>query len=96
MHKHFSHFHIYIKDAFLKDGADVPAGEGDGSVPEILASLAKTENTYMLTLEPHLAVFSALQNLQDEELTHKYTYESNEAAFDAAVAALKNILSTIA
>ena len=88
--------YMHIKDAFLKDGAVVPAGEGDGSVPEILASLAKTENTYMLTLEPHLAVFSGLQNLQDEELTHKYTYESNEAAFDAAVAALKNILSTIA
>ena len=88
--------YMHIKDAFLKDGAVVPAGEGDGSVQEILASLAKTENTYMLTLEPHLAVFSGLQNLQDEELTHKYTYESNEAAFDAAVAALKNILSTIA
>ena len=88
--------YMHIKDAFLADGAVVPAGEGDGSVPEILSALAKTENTYMLTLEPHLAVFSGLQNLQDEELTHKYTYESNEAAFDAAVGALKNILSTIA
>lgn len=88
--------YMHIKDAFLADGAVVPAGEGDGSVPEILAALSKTENTYILTLEPHLAVFSGLQNLQDEALTHKYTYESNEAAFDAAVAALKNILSTIA
>ena len=88
--------YMHIKDAFLADGAVVPAGEGDGSVPAILAALAKTENTYVLTLEPHLAVFSGLQNLQDEELTHKFTYESNEAAFDAAVAALKNILSTIA
>lgn len=88
--------YMHIKDAFLADGAVVPAGEGDGSVPEILAVLSKTENTYILTLEPHLAVFSGLQNLQDEALTHKYTYESNEAAFDAAVAALKNILSTIA
>lgn len=88
--------YMHIKDAFLADGAVVPAGEGDGNVPEILSALSKTENTYILTLEPHLAVFSGLQNLQDEELTHKYTYESNEAAFDAAVTALKAILSTIA
>ena len=88
--------YMHIKDAFLADGAVVPAGEGDGSVPELLAALAKTENTYMLTLEPHLAVFSGLSNLQDEELTHKYTYESNEKAFDAAVNALKAILEKIA
>lgn len=87
--------YMHIKDAFLADGAVVPAGEGDGTVPEILTALSKTENTYMLTLEPHLAVFSGLQNLQDEELTHKYTYESNEAAFDAAVGALKAILANI-
>ncbi len=88
--------YMHIKDAFLTDGAVVPAGEGDGTIPELLAELAKTEKTYMLTLEPHLAVFSGLQNLQDEELTHKYTYESNEKAFDAAVNALKAILEKIA
>ena len=88
--------YMHIKDAFLADGAVVPAGEGDGNVPEILAELAKSDKTYMLTLEPHLAVFSGLKGLQDEELTHKYTYESNEKAFDAAVNALKAILEKIA
>ena len=88
--------YMHIKDAFLADGAVVPAGEGDGNVPEILAELNKSDKTYMLTLEPHLAVFSGLKGLQDEELTHKYTYESNEKAFDAAVNALKAILEKIA
>lgn len=87
--------YMHIKDAFLKDGAVVPAGEGDGSVADILTALSKHDRDYILTLEPHLAVFSGLNSLQSEELTHKYTYESNQAAFDAAVNALKNILSTI-
>ena len=87
--------YMHIKDAFLENGAVVPAGEGDGSVPEILAALNETDNTYILTLEPHLFVFSGLQNLQTEELTHKYAYESSEAAFDAAINALKAILAKI-
>ena len=88
--------YMHIKDSFLADGAVVPAGEGDGNIPEILSALNEREKTYILTLEPHLAVFNGLQNLQYEELTRKYTYESNEAAFAAAVNALKAILSAIA
>lgn len=88
--------YMHIKDAFLADGAVVPAGEGDGNVPEILKALSENGTPYILTLEPHLTVFSGLQNLQSEELTHKYTYESGEAAFDAAANALKAILAVIA
>lgn len=85
--------YMHIKDAFLADGAVVPAGAGDGSVPEILQALSKKEQDYILTLEPHLFVFSGLQNLQSEELTHKFAYASSEEAFDAAVQALKSIIA---
>ena len=54
--------YMHIKDALFKDGSVVPAGEGDGSVPSILKTLAETGKPYMLTLEPHLYDFSGLQN----------------------------------
>lgn len=34
--------YMHIKDALFKDGSVVPAGEGDGSVPSILKTLAET------------------------------------------------------
>ena len=52
---HVVYFHI--KDALLESGTVVPAGEGDGSIPEILRE-AICERGYsgFISLEPHLAV----------------------------------------
>ena len=72
-----------------------PAGEGDGSVPQILAALAETGKPYILTIEPHLFDFNGLSALQDEELTHKRVYRSGEEAFDAAADALHAICEKI-
>jgi 3-dehydroshikimate dehydratase len=47
--------HIHIKDA-KKDGSVVPAGQGDGRIPEILKDAWDSGYRGFLTLEPHLKV----------------------------------------
>lgn len=85
--------YLHIKDA-LPDGKVVPAGKGAGNVPAIVASyLAKGGNA--LTIEPHLAVFQGLAELEREGDTSQvgeYVYANNNEAFDAACQALKQIL----
>jgi sugar phosphate isomerase/epimerase len=46
--------HVHIKDARFSNGQIVPAGEGDGQVPELLEALARTGYQGFVTLEPHL------------------------------------------
>ena len=84
-------FYFHIKDALLADGSVVPAGMGDGSIPEILKDFGGSET--LLTIEPHLAVFEGLAGLQHEEVKHKFVYDSNLSAFRAAVSAIKDVLS---
>lgn len=48
--------HIHIKDAKRGTGQVVPAGEGDGDIPEILADAYTGGYRGFLTLEPHLKV----------------------------------------
>lgn len=87
--------YVHIKDALLLDGAVVPAGAGDGQIAEVLNALADKADGMILTLEPHLTVFDGLKAIQHEELTHKYTYPDNRAAFRAASEALKEVLRSI-
>lgn len=47
--------HIHIKDALLKDGKVVPAGQGDGHIGEIVADAYKSGYRGFLSLEPHLS-----------------------------------------
>ena len=65
-------------------------GKGDGHVPEILRRY-RAQGGRVLTVEPHLAVFSGLDKLESGEksVVDAYAYPSQRAAFDAAVAALK-------
>ncbi|MBR3927934.1 MAG: TIM barrel protein [Clostridia bacterium] len=88
-------FYMHIKDALLDGGAVVPSGCGDGNIQDILSGLAEREGEMLLTIEPHLRVFSGLENLQDEEVKHKYSYPDSQTAFQAAADALKTILSNI-
>ena len=49
-----------------------------------------------LTLEPHLTVFSGLDKLSNlAEIKVQNAFETPEAAFDAAVSALRAILAEI-
>ena len=85
--------YLHIKDA-LPDGSVVPAGCGAGHVGEILCRYA-AQGGSAVTLEPHLAVFDGLKDLEQEGNTShigKYVYPSNDAAFDAACTALKHLL----
>jgi sugar phosphate isomerase/epimerase len=84
--------YLHIKDA-LADGRIVPAGRGEGKIPELL-SLYEKLGGGVLTLEPHLAVFDGLKALEREAHSKiTYSYPSQRAAFDAACAALKDLLS---
>lgn len=81
--------YLHIKDA-LADGSVVPAGKGIGNIPYILENYHGT----ILTIEPHLTVFSGFEKLERERdnTVGNYCYSSSEEAFDAAVAALKNLI----
>ena len=84
--------YMHIKDA-LYNGKIVPAGKGDGHIAEILEKY-KAQGGGMLTLEPHLAVFSGLEKLEQGEKSavDDGVYPSLRAAFDAAAAALKSLI----
>ncbi len=81
--------YMHIKDA-LADGKVVPAGKGIGNLPWLLSQYRGE----VLTLEPHLSVFKGLEELEggDRPKVGEYKYPSGRAAFDAAAAALKEII----
>ena len=83
--------YFHIKDVISEGGILVPAGEGDGNIPRLVSMI---DRDTVLTLEPHLAVFEGYDKIDGEKLNHKFYFESNRAAFDAAVSALKGVLTT--
>ena len=91
LRKRIVYFHV--KDC-VEGGKVVPCGKGIGHVPEILHRFI-ARGGWQLTLEPHLTVFSGFADLEKEDAKTKmaaYEYPSQRAAFDAAVAALKEAL----
>jgi len=92
LNEYIEYMHIKDGDA---DGCICPAGNGIGGIPEILRELDKSgRGDMMLTLEPHLQVFSGLDQLSinHEELKRKYTYSSSMEAFTAAYESLKKCM----
>ena len=87
--------YLHIKDAMFSDGRVVPAGKGEGNVPFIVGEFLARGGQCM-TVEPHLKVFAGLSSLErageQSVVGASYAYESSDAAFDAACAALKDIL----
>lgn len=83
--------YLHIKDA-LADGSVMPAGKGIGNIPYIL----KQYRGEMLTVEPHLSVFSGFDQLEHGKAAElKYCYPDQRSAFDAAVDALKKIMEEL-
>ena len=87
--------YLHIKDS-RKDNTVVPAGYGEGRfdviVPDYLARGGE-----VMTLEPHLAEFCGLSDLEQEGDTSvvgssEFHFENNQEAFDTAVTALRRIL----
>lgn len=84
--------YFHIKDAIMGAGEVVPAGKGDGKIEEMIRRI-KIDT--VLSIEPHLKVFTGFNNIDNHDLKNKYTYSSNEEAFDAAADALKFLLKKI-
>ena len=85
--------YLHIKDA-LPDGRVVPAGKGIGNVNAILSDFI-AHGGKDVTIEPHLKVFdglNALERDQQRSAVGGYLYETNDQAFDAACAALRELL----
>lgn len=87
--------YLHIKDV-RSDGVLVPAGEGEGLLPWLCAQFTAQGGSVM-TLEPHLKVFSALSSLEQEgdESAIGTAFATNREAFDAAAAALHRILASM-
>jgi sugar phosphate isomerase/epimerase len=89
--------YMHVKDCRMKDGFVVPCGKGDGHLVELLRRFSEKDGNRFLTLEPHLKVFSGLENLEltggRESVKEEYEYPTNRAAFDAACAAFHAVLA---
>ncbi len=83
--------YVHIKDAVWDSGEVVPAGQGNGNVKTILKYLDESGFQGFLSLEPHLAEFDGLKNLEKNAAERKLT--DGEAAYTIACEALRKILS---
>ena len=85
-------WYMHIKDA-MADGTVVPAGQGIGHLPEILADYA-ARGGEAVTIEPHLRVFDGLRELERGQKTalQEGVYPTEDAAFDAACGALRKLI----
>ena len=83
--------YMHIKDA-LPDGKVVPPGKGTGAVAELIRRFGAVGGQ-VLSLEPHLAIFSGLSQLErDRRGIHEDSYPTKRAAFDTAARALRDLL----
>ena len=85
--------YLHVKDV-KSDGVLVPAGQGQGNLPEIINRFLEQGGSVM-TLEPHLKVFTALSSLEnggEVSAVDDTQYPTARAAFTAAAQGLHNIL----
>ncbi len=82
--------YFHVKDVIVKTEELVPAGYGDGQIGRLVGGIADDR---VLTLEPHLAVFAGYAAIDRSPMKNRFHFESNAAAFDAAAAALKKLLT---
>jgi sugar phosphate isomerase/epimerase len=60
--------HIHVKDALLKNGQVVPAGQGDGQLAPILKDAYASGYRGFLSLEPHLAAHGQFSGFSGPDL----------------------------
>ena len=83
--------YVHVKDAVWETGAVVPAGTGNGNVARIFVQLDMAGYNGFLSLEPHLADFAGLKEL--EKNAAKRGMSDGEKAFTIAHDALCELLS---
>ena len=87
---------MHIKDAKAADGQITPAGKGDGDVAGLIKRInAACPGDFVLSVEPHLALFSGYNSLERDAIKLEFMYNNNHEAFDAACGALKGILAAM-
>lgn len=86
--------YMHIKDADA-DGTVVPAGCGIGNVKTIAESFVESGGR-VFTIEPHLAVFKGLSDLErkggESKIGGVYAYPDSDTAFDCACEAFKKLM----
>jgi len=82
-------YYFHIKDVIAETGELVPAGYGDGN---LLGLVSGIKGDKVLTIEPHLKIFAGYVLNDSTVLKTKFKFTDNVSAFDAAVAAIKNVL----
>ncbi len=85
--------YLHIKDAFINSEVIVPAGQGDGCIPEILSRLKSSGYEGFLSLEPHLADFEGFSALGKGVFVSKGGGGAEK--FAVALDALRHILDGI-
>jgi sugar phosphate isomerase/epimerase len=63
--------YVHVKDALFGSDTVVPAGEGDGQVPETLSALRASGYDGFFSLEPHLASAGTYSGFSGPELFRK-------------------------
>jgi len=86
--------YVHIKDAIFKSGNVVPAGLGDCKIPEMLKDLKLSGYKGFLSIEPHLAAFKGLEDLENGSNILKIK-ESGTSSFSVAFDALDKILKSL-
>lgn len=87
--------YVHVKDAVYSDGHVVPAGDGDGKIPEILSRLRDKEFEGFLSLEPHLGDFYGFAALENNATSITNNEKSGPIKFAVAAKALKKVLKDI-
>lgn len=90
LHARSTYFHI--KDLILETGELVPAGYGDGAIDRLVEMI---DRDTVLTVEPHLKVFAGYAEIDGEQMKNRFHFESNDEAFDAAIHAIKSVLTRV-
>ena len=86
--------YFHIKDVVAETGELVPAGYGNGHIDSLVDRITASGKDYVMTLEPHLKVFAGYNEIDGEEMKHRFHFSSSTESFAAAVNALKDILKT--
>ncbi len=83
--------YFHIKDALFA-GAIVPPGKGEADIQRIISDYSRGERDFVVSLEPHLQLFSGLNGLVGRRFDNPYKYNSQEEAFSDAVTKIKELL----
>ena len=87
LHSKTDYFHI--KDVIAAEHQLVPAGYGDGKIPQLIERISDDK---VLTIEPHLKIFKGFSEIDGSEMKNRFVFNTNAEAFDAAVTAIKDQL----